>query len=70
MNQWTYAQAIEAARAEIDAGHAISYGHRRHRDKGLIVEIETAAGWHPEPWWQEYPDDTRPGGANDTNPDQ
>jgi hypothetical protein len=67
---WTYAQAIEAARAEIDAGHAIAYCTGHTRTRGRYVEIETAQGWNPDPLWQEFTDDTRPGGANDTNPDQ
>ena len=69
-SDWTYLQAIEAARAEIDAGHAIAYATGHSHARGRYVEIETTQGWNPEPFWTEYQDDTRTGGANDTNHDQ
>jgi hypothetical protein len=53
----TYLQAIELARAEVKAGHAIAYAPGYSHDRGRYVEIETAEGWSHEPFWQEhYPD--------------
>lgn len=62
---WTYAEAVEAARAEVKAGRAVCYLTGYTRERGRYVEIETDGGWNPEPFWTEYEQDTRPMGAHD-----
>jgi hypothetical protein len=57
---WTYLQAIEAARAEIDAGHARAYAIAYNHDRGRYIEIQTDQGWNPDPFWQEHEPDCQP----------
>jgi hypothetical protein len=63
---WTLDEARKQAEADIKAGYLIRYAMRQTRDRGLIMEVEIAgSGWFPEPYWQEYADESLMGGSND-----
>jgi hypothetical protein len=61
----TFSEAIELAKAEIAAGHAINYLVEYSHDRGHFISIQTDQGWNPEPFWQEH-EPPRYLGPNDT----
>lgn len=63
---WTHSEAMAAARAEIEAGRAISMVTGYTRERGRYVELQTDQGWNPDPFWTERDNDTRPMGNDDT----
>ena len=63
---WTHSEAMAAARAEIEAGRAISMVTGYTRERGHYIELHTDQGWNPDPFWTEREQDTRPMGNDDT----
>lgn len=63
---WTHSEAMAAARAEIEAGRAISMVTGYTRERGHYIELHTDQGWNPDPFWTERDTETRPMGNDDT----
>lgn len=51
-----YLHAQAFAQSELKAGNIIAYSSSYGRDTGRVIHVETAQGWNPEPFWQEFED--------------
>lgn len=61
----TFNQVIQHLIEEKIAGHVIDYSINKDYARGRYVMVKTASGWHPDPWWQEYHEESYLG-SNDT----
>lgn len=61
MNQISYNSHPYDVRLELDkmvkAGEIKKYIRETCHYRGVVFYIETDQGWHPEPFWQQWPDE-------------